>query len=92
MLSIGMIKLCGDSTCKPLTIIFNDCLKEEKSPSDWKKANVLPGLQKGDKQCLKHCRPISLLLICSRVFEHFIYNNLFTFSLIITALKITASQ
>ena len=39
MLSIRMKKFCGDSIFKPLSIIFNDCLKEEKFPSDWKKAH-----------------------------------------------------
>ena len=53
MLSIRMIKLCGNSICKPLSIIFNDCLKEGKFPSDWKKAHVVPVHKKGDKQCLK---------------------------------------
>ena len=53
MLSIRMIKLCGNSICKTLSIIFNDCLKEGKFPSDWKKAHVVPVHKKGDKQCLK---------------------------------------
>ena len=35
MLSVWMKKLCGNSICKPLAIIFNDCLKEE-FPSDLK--------------------------------------------------------
>ena len=61
MLSIRMIKLCGNSICKPLSIIFNDCLKEGNFPSDWKK--VVPVHKKGDKQCLKNYRPISLLPI-----------------------------
>ena len=30
MLSIRMIKLCGNSICKPLSIIFKDCLNEGK--------------------------------------------------------------
>ena len=30
--SIRMIKLCGNSTCKPLSIIFNDRLNEGKFP------------------------------------------------------------
>ena len=79
MLSIRMIKLCGNSICKPLSIIFNDCLKEGKFPSDWKKAHVVPVHKKGDKQCLKNYRPISLLPICSKIFERLIYNELFTF-------------
>ena len=75
MLSIRMIKLCGNSISKPLSITFNDCLKEGKFPSDWKKAHVVPVHKKGDKQCLKNYRPISLLPICSKIF----YNELFTF-------------
>ena len=35
MLSVSMKKLCENSICKPLSIIFNDCLKEE-FPSDLK--------------------------------------------------------
>ena len=72
MLSMQMIKLCGNSICKPLSITFNDSLKEGKFPSDWKKARAVPVHKKGDKQCLKNYRPISLLPICSKVFERLI--------------------
>ena len=41
MLSIRMIKLYGNSICKPLSIIVNDCLKEGKFPSVWKKAHAV---------------------------------------------------
>ena len=37
-----MIKLCWNSICEPLSIIFNDCLKEEKFLTDWKKSHVVP--------------------------------------------------
>ena len=47
--------------------------------TDWKKAHVVPVHKKGDKQCLKNYRPISLLPICSKIFERLIYNELFTF-------------
>ena len=79
MLSIRMIKLCGNPICKPLSITFNDWLKEGKFPSDWKKAHVVPVHKNGDKQCLKSYRPICLLPICSKVFERLIYHELFTF-------------
>ena len=79
MLSIPMIKLCENSKCKPLSIIFNDCLKEGKFPSDWKKAHVVPVHKKGDKQCLKNYRSISLLPIRGKIFERLIYKELFTF-------------
>ena len=57
MLSISMIKLCGNSICKPLSIIFNDCLKESKMIG--KKLVLYQSTRKG--QCLKNYRPISLL-------------------------------
>ena len=50
----------GYSICEPLWIIFNVCLKKGKIPSDWRKAHVVPVHKKGDKQCLKNFRPISL--------------------------------
>ena len=53
MFSIRMINLCGSSICKPLSIIFDDCLKEVKFPSDWKKAHVVPAHKKGDKHGMK---------------------------------------
>ena len=79
MLTIRMIKLCGNSICKPLLIIFNDCLKEGTFPSDWKKVHVVPVHKKEDKWCLKNYKPISLLQLSSKTFERFIYNELFTF-------------
>ena len=78
-LSIGIKKLCENSICKPLSIIFNDCLKEGNFPSDWKKAHVVPVHMKGDKPCLKNYRPISLPPIYNKMFERLIYNELFTF-------------
>ena len=50
MLSIRMIKLCGNSICKPLSIIFNDCLNEGKFPHEWKKTNAVPAHKKGNKR------------------------------------------
>ena len=71
--------MCGNSICKPLSIIFNDSLKEGKFPSDWKKAHVAPVHKKGDKHCLKNYRRISLLPIYIKLFESLVYNELFAF-------------
>ena len=79
ILSISMIKLCGNSICKPLTIIFHDCLNGGKFPHEWKKANVVPVHKKGSKQSRKNYRPTSLLPICSKIVEGLIYNEMFTF-------------
>ena len=67
MLSLRMMKWCRNSYWKPLSIVFNDCLKERKYLSDWTK--VVSVHKKGEKQCLRNYRPISLLRICSKIFE-----------------------
>ena len=79
MISIRMIKLCGIFICKPLKIIFQNCLRSGKFPSKWKKANVVPTFKKGDKQCIKNYRPVSLLPVCGKVFERLRYNKMFSF-------------
>ena len=68
-----------NSIYKPLSIIFNDRLNEGKFPHESEKANVVPVYKKGNKLSLKNCGPISLLPICSKIFEHLIYNEMFTF-------------
>ena len=50
MISICMIKLCGISICKPLVIIFQNCLRSSKFPFEWKKANFVPTIKKSDKR------------------------------------------
>ena len=46
MITIRMIKLCGISICKPFEIIFQNCLRLGKFPSEWKKAIVVPTFKK----------------------------------------------
>ena len=67
-ISIRMLKLCGNSLCRPLELIFNDCVANGIFPSDWKKGNIVPDQDKNDKQRLNKYRPISLLQICSKIF------------------------
>ena len=52
MISIRMLKLCGDSIWKLLEIIFKNFLKEGIFPDEWKKPNVAPIHKKNDKQIL----------------------------------------
>ena len=78
-ISIRMLKLCSNSICKPLEIIFNRCLETSTFPNDWKKGNVVPVFKKGDKQILKNYRPISLLPVCGKIFEKLIFNKMFKF-------------
>ena len=46
MMSIRMLKICGDSMLKPLELIFRSCLENGKFPIEWKKANVVPVYKK----------------------------------------------
>ena len=78
-ISIRMLKLCNNSICKPLKIIFNGCLETSTFPNDWKKGNVVPIFKKDDKQVLKNYHPISLLLVCGKIFEKLIFNEMFKF-------------
>ena len=41
MISISMLKICGESISKPLKIIFKSCTKKGQFPNEWKKANVV---------------------------------------------------
>ena len=71
-----MLKLCGDSVLTPLELIFKSCLESATFPSKWKKANILPVNKNGDMQSLKNYHPISLLLICRKIFERLIHNKM----------------
>ena len=79
MLSIRMLKPCGESIYNPLNLIFKSCLKTGQFPSEWKKANVALVFKKGDKQLVKNYRPISLLPITSKIFERLLCNQMFEF-------------
>ena len=78
-ISIKMIKLCKYSITKPLLIIFDKALLTGVFPENWKRANVVPVHKKLSKNIVNNYRPISLLPICSKVFEKIIYNSLFTY-------------
>ena len=74
-----MLLLCDDSIILPLNIIFKDILLTSTYPDQWKLANVTPIFKKSDKQLIKNYRPISLLPICSKIFEKIIFKNLYSY-------------
>ena len=74
-----MLLLCDDSVILPLNIIFRNILLTSTYPDRWKLANVTPIFKTGDKQLIKIYRPISLLLICSKIFEKIISKNLYSY-------------
>ena len=74
-----MLKICGNSLCRLLELILNDCLANGIFPSDWKQGNIVPVHKKNDKQLLNNYRPISSLPICSEGFERLIFNEMLGF-------------
>ena len=78
-ISIRMIKMCHKSLVRPLSIIFQISLNSCIYPSTWKKANVIPVHQKDDKQCVKNCRPVSLLPVFGKIFGKLIFNEIYSF-------------
>ena len=58
-------------------MIFKSCLNYVTFPAEWKKANVVPVHKKGDHQCVKNYRPVSLLPVFSKIFERLTYNAMF---------------
>ena len=76
---ISMIKICGKSICKPLQLIFSQCIDTGSFLLEWKKINVVLVHKKDNKQCLKNYRPVSLLPICRKILERLIFNKMFRF-------------
>ena len=72
-----MLRRCGDLLCRALELIFNDCLANEKFLSEWKRENIVPLHRKDDKQRLNNYLLISLLSICSKIFEQLIFNEMY---------------
>ena len=71
-ISICILKICGEFIHEPLEYIFRASLCDECFPSEWKKVNVVPIHEKDDKQILNNYRPVSLLLICAKIFDRLI--------------------
>jgi len=78
-LSIAMLKLCSIEVSLPLSLIFRAGLDTGIFPSQWKRANVQPVHKKNSRQIKSNYRPISLLPICSKIFEKVIYDSMYTF-------------
>ena len=76
---IRMIKLCGQSIVKSLSIIFKNCTDHGIFRDIWKKSNIIPVHKKGDKQIIDNYGPVSLLPICGKIFEKLLFNSIFKF-------------
>ena len=64
---------------KPLLIIFKNCFKTGTFQNNWKNSNVVPIHKKGDKQLLQNYCPVSLLPVCSKIFDRIVFNQMLEF-------------
>ena len=78
-ISISMLKLCPREVALPLSLIFKNCIEHGVFPTKWKRANVQPVHKKNSRQSKSNYRPISLLPICSKIFEKVIFDNMYAF-------------
>ena len=78
-ISSQMLLICDNSAVLPLKLIFRNILETSIYPNMWKLANVIPIFKKNDKPLVKNYRPISLLPICSKLFEKMIFTGLYSY-------------
>ena len=76
-ISVSMLKLAKEEVSYPLKLIFQACLTSGKYPTLWKKANVQAVHKKSSRQDKTNYRPISLLPICSKIFEKILFNSIY---------------
>ena len=50
MISIRMLKICGKSICRPLELIFHECISNGIFPSERKNGNVVPIHKENDRR------------------------------------------
>ena len=84
IISIWLLKICDESICKPLQIVFGSCLEKWRVLLRMEKSQCSSCRQKNNnkknnKQELKNYRPISLLTVSGKIFERFLYDSMFTF-------------
>ena len=78
-ISICMLRICGNSICNPLEIIYKEGLSWGLFSLERKKGNIVSIHKKGDKQSLKSYRTVSLLPVWWKILERFMFNKMFQF-------------
>ena len=73
-----VLKLSAEIITPSLTWIFNFSIKTGIYIDEWKKAWVLPISKSDDRQKCENYRPVSILPIINKIFEHR-FNQLYNF-------------
>lgn len=71
-----VLKECAYSLAPSITAIINFSLNKGFQLSGWKKANVPPIFEKGKREFVENCRPVSLLPVIYKVQERCVASHL----------------
>ena len=71
-ISQEQIILATDTLVIPLTRLINTSITTGEFPAEWKEAMVTPLLKKGDAQKKENYRPVSCLIVASKVMEQIV--------------------
>ena len=78
-ISSNMLKKLAAVIINPLTHIMNQSLCTSIFPHRLKIAKVIPLFKKNDPHIFDNCRPISLLSSISKIFEKFVFNQVYEY-------------
>ena len=70
----AVLKQCAKELTPSLVTLFNLSMEQSKVPTSWKLANAIHVHKKGDRDPVSSYRPVSLLIIVSKVMEWCIHN------------------
>lgn len=71
-----ILKDMADHLASYLTKLYQISLNRGLVPDDWKKANIVPVFQKGEKYIASNYRPVSLASIACKLLEHIVHSSI----------------
>ena len=78
-ISIDVLKLAAPEIVSSITYICNLSLKTATFPAKWKEAKVTPPHKGGSRHDCSNYRPISVVLILSKILEKHVFKHMYAF-------------
>ena len=75
----SIIKNIAPYIAQPLSHVLNLCFQQAVFPTQLKQANITPIFKKGDPTLFHNYRPIAILPVFSKIFEHILHSRLVAF-------------
>ena len=79
MISPRLLKEGSPVLARPLSLLFNRSLFQERFPSTWKDSNVTPIHKKNDKSVPSNFRPVSLLSQIGKSMERCVHKHFYNY-------------